>query len=465
MAELTTAVNELLKGKRVEENLGVYVNGLLSLYRKMAYLRMSMNFYTFAEIYSEMEPDRRDKISSAAKRVCELVKKSVLEPENSGDMEEAVAAVRDELINIMEILTAYTDRFQVYEYMLNRVEYKFCEPDFDNSYYFNGFENDIEEYIKSDTDNTVVNIKIAEIVGQLPMRLSQNKFFDILNNTFTLYKSSDRLAVDEFVYMIRTAGLLYEPDGFDVRFPEFRGLDRRFCEVNFAAIDDEVYYGLRGELDDATLMVEDYSDACVMLAEVINDVYSIILTQGALSDVNETDRLVNVIREAYEIVINSKAVSDEVDEVFDEIMGQQEKTSQLIYTPEVTLDEIRSINGGEIARLNMEKRLDALSKLSKLQSPSTFARLNVAPEATECGGDEYAMEAARGLMTEFAELFDKHGRMFKRAVMASVISNLPTFFNNIQEFREYVHVALGQCSDEAERQACMSLINMMIAGE
>ena len=50
MADLTTAVGELLKKKNTEENLHIYVEGLSSLYKRMAELRLAMNYYTFAEI-------------------------------------------------------------------------------------------------------------------------------------------------------------------------------------------------------------------------------------------------------------------------------------------------------------------------------------------------------------------------------------------------------------------------------
>ena len=55
MADLTTAVGELLKKKNTEENLHIYVEGLSSLYKRMAELRLAMNYYTFAEIYSDFD--------------------------------------------------------------------------------------------------------------------------------------------------------------------------------------------------------------------------------------------------------------------------------------------------------------------------------------------------------------------------------------------------------------------------
>ena len=61
----------------------------------------------------------------------------------------------------------------------------------------------------------------------------------------------------------------------------------------------------------------------------------------------------------------------------------------------------------------------------------------------------------------YSSLFEDMDRYSRRAVMAIVIANLPVFFNNMDEFKKYVHVALSQCTDSAERQACMTIINSM----
>lgn len=467
MAELTTAVNELLKGRRAAENLHVYAEGLMSLYKRMAYLRLSMNFYTLAEICHEADEGQKDKTRGLVDKVCGLVRRAVIEPEQGGydTLQKDTAAMRDELLNLMEIFMAHVDRFQVYEHMLNRIEFRFSDSGYTDEYYYNGFEEDINNFITEDKDNTAVNMKIADVVSQLPMRLSNAKFFDIINNTFTLYKSSDCMAVDDFVYAIRSTGLLYKPEGFEDVLPEFGELDRKFRETDFAAVTEEEYNSLRAELDRVSELSEKYSDACIMLTEAVNDVYSAVLTAEALGDINEKEKLTSVIGEAYSAIKENRAPSADAYKIFDEITGLQEKTSQLIYTPELTLDEIKSVNGGEIERLGMSESFAVLSKLARLQSASTFARLEEPPEAKECGGEEYAARAAERLTEEFTALFEKSSRSFKRAVMSSVIGRLPVFFNSLKEFGEYVRIALGQCTDRAERQACMSLINMLIRGE
>ena len=63
MADLTTAVGELLKKKNTEENLHIYVEGLSSLYKRMAELRLAMNYYTFAEIYSDFDFAKKQQLT------------------------------------------------------------------------------------------------------------------------------------------------------------------------------------------------------------------------------------------------------------------------------------------------------------------------------------------------------------------------------------------------------------------
>ena len=54
MAELMTAVNELLKGKRVEENADIYCDGIETLYKSSAYVKLCMNYHIFSEVYEEI---------------------------------------------------------------------------------------------------------------------------------------------------------------------------------------------------------------------------------------------------------------------------------------------------------------------------------------------------------------------------------------------------------------------------
>lgn len=190
MADLTTAVGELLKKKNTEENLHIYVEGLSSLYKRMAELRLAMNYYTFAEIYSDFDFAKKTAVDPYINEIQQIINDVILLDTLSLDAVDRIDALRNRIIAKMEILTAYTDIFQIYEYVLNRVEYRFSESEFGDEYYNDRFEKDIYRYITGDKDNTVINMKLSQIVGQVPMRLSKNKFYDMLRIHFLYIRAA-----------------------------------------------------------------------------------------------------------------------------------------------------------------------------------------------------------------------------------------------------------------------------------
>lgn len=464
MAELTNAVNELLKGRHFDDNFPVYYKGLTSLYRRMAMLRLSMNYYTFSEMFYDLNKEQQDTIKPYVDRVQNLVMKITDRTAGIDNRDEA-ENLRNDLIRIMEILTSYTDKFQIYEYILNRIEFRFKEPEFNNLYYTGKFEKDIAHYVVSDKDNSVVNMKISMVVSQLPMRLSKNKFFDMIKDAFSLYKDSEKLSVRDFSYMLKTAGTIYRPDGFEKEFAEFEKIDKELSEAPYEDFDKVAYELFRDKLDNVSAMVMEYADIYVVLTEIVNDIYSLLLCDGAYTDVNEEEKLLNIIGESCRVISGVSSPDPEWAEKFSEFEGLQEKIGGMIYYPESTLDEIKSINEKEFSKPELRDKADILDTISKLQSASTFASLKHNEDDHETAGEEFVAEAVEELVKEFSELFEQKGKLYRRAVMASVIGNLPNFFNSMDEFAKYVHVALGQCSEPAEQQACMSLIHMMIAGD
>lgn len=464
MAELTTAVSELLKGKRPEANMGIYTEQLPALYKRLATLRLSMNYYTFSEIFEELNDEDRQIILPYVEKIQVLVKDYILAKNSTESGIKLADSLRNELINVMEIMTAYTDNFQIVEYMLNRVEYRFKECSFNDDYYKDMFEKDIYRYVTSETDNSVINMKICQVISQLPMRMSKNKFFDLLKASLSIYKNSEKLSVDDFVYMIRTAGTLDKPEGMDEMFHDLKEQLFELINADYENMTEQEFDRLRAILDESSELVTEYADAFVVLAEVVNDIFSILLAGDVMYDVVEQDKLHAIIAGASES-IDGKQRPDNSSDCFEEFEGLQENLGKMMFSPESTMQEIKDINAEYIENNNLMESFERLETISKLQSTSTFARLKIEKDKFEAADEEYLNAGLEKLITEFNELFENNTRSYKRAVMASVLGNLPVFFNNLEEFKEYVHVALFQCSDEAERKACMSLFNFLKMSE
>ena len=112
-----------------------------------------------------------------------------------------------------------------------------------------------------------------------------------------------------------------------------------------------------------------------MITEVLNDVYSIALNFSALTDMNETDKLKDIISDSYDLIEGNDIDSEQISERFVLFEGLQEKLSSRIFSPESAMDEIININNQKIKELDYERTLENLVITSKLQSASTFARL------------------------------------------------------------------------------------------
>ena len=52
-----------------------------------------------------------------------------------------------------------------------------------------------------------------------------------------------------------------------------------------------------------------------------------------------------------------------------------------------------------------------------------------------------------------------------RSIMAATLSNLPLSFRSLDEIQEYIKNSLGSCTDRAEKETCMELLQMLMESE
>lgn len=463
--ELQTVVSELLKGKRAETNLCEYSNGLKNMYKEVAYLRLALNYYTFSEIYYELPKDRKSLCNDEVLTLQELVFGLIIEENiNYDEAIKKVSDIRTQIISKMDGITAYADKLGIYEHILNRIEFRFNECEYDDNYYVNIFENDIYNYVVGDKDNSAINMRLSMVMGELPMRLSRNKFYDILRDSFSIYKGSEKMAVKDFVYRIKTAGGIYSTNTSDKKFSKLKKAIDELSSYDYVNATEKEYELYRSKLDKTAALAMDYSDVYMTLAEIINDIYSIALCRNDYVW-KEKESLKGIIAYCYDVIENKEEPDVMQAEKFVEFEGLQESLRYKLDAPENALFEIFKINKGEIDKLQLTEDFFELDMISKLQSSSTFVAFEENAEDKEEADDKYIDNVVDGLIEDFGKEFEASNRTYMRAVMSGVISNLPAYFNNLQEFREYVSVSLSQCSDKAEQKACMTVINMLMASE
>lgn len=447
MAELNNVMRELLKGKNAETNFPAFYEEIKALYYRQASVQLAMEYDNFCEA---------GKNFNAENPVEDYITERIINGNNNDA--QALLALRAEYIQKMETVTAFTDRFTKYEYILNRVEYRFKDSAYDMSYYSGDFENDIYNYIFSEKDNVVINTKISGLVSELPMRLSKNKFFDMIDNAYSIYKGSEKKSLDDFDFSLRVAGCIY-PIDTDSDYSELTDMEKELASIDYSEIDEDTYNKARNICELASEKLENMITFYMDATAVLNKLIVLSVCKGTFYDVNEE----NAVKKAIELSrkAQTETISDEeFYDCFSVFEGVQETISRRLDGPDNAIPEIIDINRDAI--LAFKEDADMLLMISRLMSSSTFADINVSVIADELVDEAYAKNKTEAIVKDFAEYFETKDRNYRRAVMAAVCGMLPVFFNNTDEIKKYINVSLSQCNDEAEKKAVMEILSSLM---
>lgn len=466
MKNLGYIASEITKGKNLSDNLVKYGKGLSSLYNGLAYIKMSMNYYTILNMIKDNEIDD-ELFLEMFQGVNEIIEISSIDSAVASEdvLTDKISSLRNRLIAIMESITDYVDKFKIYEYVLNRVEYRFKDDELDEEYYNTYMTNDIMHYILSDKDNVSINGRISEMVGQLPIRMSKARFYDHIKDAFTLYHGAQKQTIDDFYYSLSTSAMLKDADKDSMLFKDMNDFYVTLKNADYKNLDSSEYTRLRGALDIATEKMNNAADIYVLLAQIINDLYTIILSDNnTIGDNTE----VNV---AKDIILKSKSLFedeqelDEIAELFTAFEGKQERILETVMAADFATQYAAANLNDTLDELALSDMYSSLEAIGKLQSGSDFVDISPKEYFDEIPDDSYADMAAEKLITELDRLFTDCQQSVKRAVMAAVLSMLPVFFNNTEEIQDYINSSLIQCSDEAEKKAVVEVVRMIIAGQ
>lgn len=434
-----------------------------------------MEYYMFYEVVTE---DINPYIAMAKEMITSLnetvgqAMSDTLDDTQRKQLVDHILAMRTEVIDRMQVLTGYVDCFVVYEYILNRIQYRFDEKEVlpeDTA-----FAQEVMNFIFGSNDNVTINDNLRVVLGQLPMRMTRSHYFDLIKNCISVYKGSEIESLEGFLYMFRTSAMLYKHPAQEQYFTEFAGVLQELMEADYEHMDRTLYELYAEKVRVSASKLNDLSDLYMQIGQIINGVYTLVVTEPYCVDEEKMTVVDDVIRG-----INALFLEKEIDlwqredllteedrlnwlaEKLPAVEGQQEKLYQSVNVAEAALDELLEGRAEEIEAAGLGDAFIKLHHLSQLNSSSVFAPL----ESQESAGivtAEIAEQETEKLLSELKELFQGRSRMFRRAIMAATVEKLPTFFKSAQEIADYMMNALNQCDDEAEKYASKQLILEMI---
>ncbi|MFV0343238.1 MAG: hypothetical protein ACK5JH_10185 [Anaerocolumna sp.] len=468
--------------EELDTALPQYLNHLINIYGQYSNLNFSMFYYTFYESYQEgiEVSEEEEKILSRFN----LVVREFLAGEYHGaKMQEGLKeldALRNLVINRMHILTGYTDMLEIYEYVLNRVEYRYDEA-FISVEQEQELVRDMVSYIFNEQDNVVINEKIKEIIGQLPIRLTKTKYFDMLRDSLSIYKGGDLSSLDTFLYMIRTSSMLYQVEGIDEVYPELVKIKKYFQGLDFSDLSKEDYTKASEELNQTVAWILQKVEFYFSLEECINHLYVMLLThpyqfvEGGykLESLKGNMKFLLMPEELDKFRIISKTINEyflndskpEIEESIEELMtfteGKQESLSEEMSQLEAYFPDITMNHKSLLESLMLGAIYHSAEMAGKLLSGSIFIDIHGEKIERPTTQEDIKM-ATDSLISELTTLFANHPKIVVRAVMASTISKLPVFFNNSKEIEDYMKNALASCGDMAEKTAAYHIVKSFL---
>ena len=428
--------------------------------------------------------------------------RELLESSGSGDAKaqlEAAASVaaelkslRKETKNRMEFFTIVTDRLVAYEYVLNRFELKFApEEKLDEFLKANpedAFLNRIISYLTLERDKKIFGTKLQQIIGEIPVQMTKNKLFELIDRAFTLYLGSDETSLDELIYMLKMAGLVYRidlpeegSDGEDTQAQNDAGTAEDASDVGDAQAQDGVdtpvnyigeypmlewplrdfeatdlknmserdYDDLRGTVESSSIKLEFVMDFYYELQRCINDALSLCLVSKWLP---EDDALMGTAeRRAVEACLG-----DDIDESFFEALeGRIEPIAERLNT-QMAKVEAPDMNGEE------EEEYHDVAMLARLLSNSLFAEIDPLFVEQRTVTKELIREKEDVFFAELERALKESQKPVKKAIIAKVLEKLPPFLTDQAGIEEYIRLNLFNCRDKAERCAVMAIITEMM---
>lgn len=456
-------VGDLLKNKNVDNHLQEYYGKFMEINNKYAMIHLAMNYYTYYvgtfEDGGMIAPGYKATVDSINMSIEHYMNGS---EELTNDI-KALEQLREQIIEKVKDITCYIDKYNIYEYALNRVEYRFHDEDYPSGYSDESFTRQIMQFILEDEDNMMINSKIKDVIGQLPVRLTKNKFFEMLSNGMSIYNGGTKESLDDFLYMIRTCSMLESTETMGTNYPHLAEAFEQLNSIKLKDITSADYQELKDKLSDITTYIDDEMDTCMMVQTILNDLLLVLYTRENCNSDKVVIACNEIIKNTNLLFMGKFSTKslEEIEDMFVMLEGEQEKLYPMISSYDIT-DQIKDSYLDDIKELGLEEQYNIVFKIPKLNSDSMFVEMDKEADSTILD-ENYLEKQKEKMVSEYRELFNKNDKLINRAVMSAVLSELPIFFNNISELQDYIYNTLSICTDKAEKLACIEIINGIMA--
>ena len=423
-----------------------------------SYTRLALNYYTLYETITE-EPELSGKEGAFLATLHELIG-AFLE---GGDVLSRLDQLREEVTREVEILTAYTDCFQIYEYVLNRMERSY------RSLPKTGLDDEsflamLMAFITNTRESAVMNGRIRQIIGQLPVRLTKQKFYGLVLEGLSVYIGSPVESLHDMMYTLRTESMASLPEGMAEGRRALYETLMQFGHMDYRSLSPEAFTEAQAKLMGVSAELNEEAECFVSLQEIINDLYVLSLAKSdAVIDINEENLYRSIIAGVQDNLMkkDGSEPADSFAALLTQMEGRQEAYYERYLRSEIPPETPELLADPDYVRA---RNIDLLLSGSSFMSLKKTAAENDPKESElkKLVDRAYLEKTAEAYFSELDTVFSDTSRPVMRAIMAKVLSDLPVYFHSIDEIKSYIRGSLESCGDEAEKETCKELLEELM---
>lgn len=465
---VTSIYKDIINDRNLRESIPRFFELGIDKYNTYAIVRLALHYYMYYEMYLDEKGAWGHDICELINKVNNIISQALVQREldkKSEDFIKQIDETRHEMTRRIETLCLYSDFLTLYEHASDRVGLRFSEiEDLEED---EDFARKVLRYIFEQKDNVTTNERIKEVIKHLPVRITKQKYFDYISDGFRELIGTQEDILETYIYIFRASANLEKMDDIKDLYPKLWEFKERLENLNFKEITKADYDVVIREIDEAQAMIEEEFTAYHSLAEIVNELYS-ILSCGPYADIDKTTDKVDeaglyIIASISDLFLKDKQEepSEDIISRFEVIEGYQEEMEYELLSIDDALYHIDNRHEGLVEELEVEDRLKALLTSRDLLSDSLFIDLNKKKTNGLVDKDTIDKEINK-LIRELTDKFKGLDRNIIRAIMANTMDKVPVFLNNHTEVMEYVLYSLSKCSDPAEKYACMIKINDII---
>ncbi|MDO5156717.1 MAG: hypothetical protein Q4D51_12205 [Eubacteriales bacterium] len=463
--ENRVAIKDIMQNTNLENSIPTYGNAYINASYEYSLIRLLLNYYTMKEVEDELGAGHDAYLALVMEEIHTIIFEAFLTKENTTEHERLVKKMdemRNAMTKKMTVLTAYTDALQLYEYVLNRIEYGITGEQI--AVEESALASKVFQYLFSDVDKMVVNSKIQMVTGQLPIRMTKNRFFDYLTDTLNIYTGSDQTSIDDFVSMLKSTALLELPEGYGVDYKEIADVIQVLETTNYKMLDANAFAAIMEQFSFTTQHLSGLVSNYLLVMEIINNLYAVLLAKPFENSQNESvDVCIQMIQGLHDAYVTAGEIPESVDEGFEKIEGRQEELGEDIMQYESILPDVLDGQTEMISWMMADEIFSKLSVIAKLLSNSMFIDLDQDEQTGEFADTEYITKKRDELVGLLTQFFEQHTKEMNRAVMAALFSCMPVLFNSQQEIKDYIEYSLNHCNNDSELMACAKILEEMMA--